>query len=204
MSTTSAFFYGTLLHPKILKRVIGNDGSHLQICPALLLHADYPGVLPYEKSRQLLGDGISEDDKCVRGTLVAGLTPSDISFLDVFEGDEYTREPVLVHPLGALAPLSDPDDKTVAPSTPPPIPPLDALAPAVPAETYIWARPISELQPEIWSYETFMRENAWKWVGDGSVDNEDYLKIEERRAMNGNIARIAGAGEIIREESCTV
>ena len=33
----SAFFYGTLLHPKILKRVIGNDGSYLEICPAVLL-----------------------------------------------------------------------------------------------------------------------------------------------------------------------
>jgi len=33
----SAFFYGILLHPKILKRVIGNDGSHLEICPAVLL-----------------------------------------------------------------------------------------------------------------------------------------------------------------------
>lgn len=33
----SAFFYGTLLHPKILKRVIDNDGSHLEICPAVLL-----------------------------------------------------------------------------------------------------------------------------------------------------------------------
>ena len=33
----SAFFYGILLHPKILKRVVGNDGSHLEICPAVLL-----------------------------------------------------------------------------------------------------------------------------------------------------------------------
>jgi hypothetical protein len=33
----SAFFYGTLLHPKILRRVIGNDGTHLEICPAVLL-----------------------------------------------------------------------------------------------------------------------------------------------------------------------
>lgn len=32
----SAFFYGTLMHPEILKRVIGNDGSQLQMCPALL------------------------------------------------------------------------------------------------------------------------------------------------------------------------
>jgi hypothetical protein len=36
-TTYSAFFYGTLLHPKILKRVIGNDGSHLEMCPAVLL-----------------------------------------------------------------------------------------------------------------------------------------------------------------------
>ncbi|KAF8442491.1 hypothetical protein L210DRAFT_3536793 [Boletus edulis BED1] len=33
----AAFFYGTLLHPEILKRVIGHDGSYLQIRPALLL-----------------------------------------------------------------------------------------------------------------------------------------------------------------------
>jgi hypothetical protein len=33
----SAFFYGTLMHPEILKRVIGNDGDELQMCPALLL-----------------------------------------------------------------------------------------------------------------------------------------------------------------------
>ena len=41
--STCAFFYGTLLHPKVLKRVIGNDGAHLKICPAVLLvkHQSY-------------------------------------------------------------------------------------------------------------------------------------------------------------------
>jgi len=33
----SAFFYGTLMHPKILKRVLDNDASHLKICPAILM-----------------------------------------------------------------------------------------------------------------------------------------------------------------------
>lgn len=43
--SASAFFYGTLLHPKVLKRVIGNDGSHLKICPAVLLvHTIYDAV----------------------------------------------------------------------------------------------------------------------------------------------------------------
>lgn len=32
----NAFFYGTLLHPKVLERVIGNNGDHLKIAPALL------------------------------------------------------------------------------------------------------------------------------------------------------------------------
>jgi len=32
----SAFFYGTLMHPKILKRILDNDANHLQICPAIL------------------------------------------------------------------------------------------------------------------------------------------------------------------------
>ena len=33
---TSAFFYGTLMHPQILRRVLQNDGAHLRICPAIL------------------------------------------------------------------------------------------------------------------------------------------------------------------------
>lgn len=38
----SAFFYGTLLHPYVLKRVIHNDGSHLSFCPAVLLVGPLP------------------------------------------------------------------------------------------------------------------------------------------------------------------
>lgn len=41
----SAFFYGTLMHPKILKRVLRNDASHLQICPAVLM------VRPFSPNR---------------------------------------------------------------------------------------------------------------------------------------------------------
>jgi hypothetical protein len=39
LAMTSAFFYGTLMHPKILKRVLHNDASHLKICPSIL--SDY-------------------------------------------------------------------------------------------------------------------------------------------------------------------
>ena len=41
MDGTTAFFYGTLMHPKILMRVIKNDGSHLKLCPAILFVSWY-------------------------------------------------------------------------------------------------------------------------------------------------------------------
>jgi hypothetical protein len=33
----TVFLYGTLMHPEVLKKVIGNQGLHLQIAPAVLL-----------------------------------------------------------------------------------------------------------------------------------------------------------------------
>lgn len=122
------------MHPEILKRVIGNDGTHLKICSAILLvrtisnlpwdhvlisflytgphsspdqgqprlrrcvrplaefdsvsqHADYPAVIPYSKSKSLFNRELSPEDKSVRGSLVTGLSESDVQLLDVFEGD---------------------------------------------------------------------------------------------------------------------
>jgi hypothetical protein len=44
----SAFFYGTLMHPDILRRVIGNDGAHLKICSAILLVRNLPAFFRHE------------------------------------------------------------------------------------------------------------------------------------------------------------
>ncbi|KAI0359950.1 hypothetical protein OH77DRAFT_1419325 [Trametes cingulata] len=207
----SAFFYGTLLHPAILRRVIGHEGRQLEICPAVLLehtrhkirNADYPAVLPYSTSRTLFqqsgrGD-LAPEERTVRGTFVRGLSDRDISLLDLFEGDEYTRESVAVHPLGPLTPLSSHSeprasaptpadaatDAYVVPRTAPELPPLDALPPPLSAETYIYAGPLSQLSPELWSYEDFVRENAWKWVGRGAMDEEYYVEVDRRREMDG-------------------
>jgi hypothetical protein len=95
MPEKSAFFYGTLMHPLILKRVIGNDGSHLKICPAVLLdhtrhhvrNEAYPGVLPYSKSEAFFDKPLDKDERSVRGSLVTGLSESDMKLLDYFEGD---------------------------------------------------------------------------------------------------------------------
>lgn len=48
--------------------------------------ADYPAILPYERSKMLLGRELTVEERSVRGTLVAGLTLQDIRFLDMFEG----------------------------------------------------------------------------------------------------------------------
>ncbi|KDQ57333.1 hypothetical protein JAAARDRAFT_35959 [Jaapia argillacea MUCL 33604] len=222
--TKSAFFYGTLLHPTILKRVIGNDGSHLEICPAILLDhtrhhikgADYPAVVPYERSKILFDHELEPEDRSVRGTLVTGLSQSDIDFLDTFEGNEYVRTTVHVHPLAPFTSLtsataSPSTTNDITPSTAPPLPPLHTLAPPLPADSYIWSNPLSEVKKELWSYEVFVKENAWKWVrgAEGHIEKveghvewaeakaEDdreyyYEEVERRRAMGGNIVRVTG------------
>ncbi|KAG1743432.1 hypothetical protein EDB19DRAFT_1698454 [Suillus lakei] len=182
----SAFFYGTLMHPEILKRVIGNDGSQLQMCPALLLdytrhqvkNEDYPGILPYSQSREMFDHDLNSEEKSVRGCLVTGLSEEDVRLLDVFEGNQYTREVVSIHPLGPLANIRDIppiEAKSLVPTTPPPIPTLSELANPVEAATYLW------------TFEEFVKLNAWKWIGSGSTDNKDYDEVDRRRAMEGII-----------------
>ncbi|KAI8980118.1 hypothetical protein BD414DRAFT_493684 [Trametes punicea] len=212
----SAFFYGTLLHPSILRRVIGHEGSQLKVCPAVLLdhtrhkicNADYPAVLPYNTSRALLLNAgqsdLAPEERTVRGTFVSGLSDKDIALLDLFEGDEYVRESVAVHPLGPLVPLSStPVPRTAAPTPSeevtglyvvppmaPELPPLETLPPPLPAQTYIYAGPLSNVSPELWSYDDFVRENAWKWVGGGQRD-EYYVEVDRRREMDGKTLQTA-------------
>ncbi|KAN0093176.1 hypothetical protein V8E55_003960 [Tylopilus felleus] len=188
---TSAFFYGTLMHPKILKRVIGNDGSYLQIRPALLLDytrhkihgADYPGIVPYSQSQAMFSRDLAPEERSVRGSLVVGLSERDMRLLDIFEGDEYTRELVHVHPLGPLVALSN-MDATIAE-----VPPQNELETTLEVNTYVWCRPLSQLQPKLWTFEEFVKENAWKWVGPASSGNEDYAEVDRRRSMEGTIVR---------------
>jgi hypothetical protein len=49
--------------------------------------ADYPAILPCERSKTLLGRELTPEENSIRGTLVTGFTAMDIIFLDVFEGD---------------------------------------------------------------------------------------------------------------------
>lgn len=56
------------------------------------------------------------------------------------------------------------------------------------AAIYIWSAPTHHLIPELWSYDVFMRDNAWKWVGSAEA-KEEYAEVDRRRQMNGTIER---------------
>ncbi|KAH9162674.1 hypothetical protein EDB89DRAFT_2024812 [Lactarius sanguifluus] len=175
---TSAFFYGTLMHPDVLKWVLDNDAGHLKICPSILLdytrhkvkHADVPAILPCERSKALMGREFTSEENSVRGTLVSGLTAEDIALLDAFEGEYYLRLQVLVHPLGPFVPVpvvtttSGAVADSLIPADLPPLPPASELAQSVPADTYVWCLDDSDLDRELWPFVEFVRKNAWKQI----------------------------------------
>lgn len=174
-------------------------------------------MIPYSRTRELLqlsgrNPDLSPEDRTVRGTLVKGLTDEDVELLDTFEGNvryrhtfhillltsnpqEYSREIVSVHPLGPFIPLST-SSADIAPTTPPPIPPLSTISsthPPIQTHIYIWSDALGQLKSDIWEFAEFVRTNAWKWVGDGEAvsQNEDYLEVDKRRDMGGVIIRRA-------------
>lgn len=77
----------------------------------------------------------------------------------------------------------------ITPAHPEPLPERDQLEPSVECQTYIWTRPLNTLDKELWSFEEFIRINAWKWVGSTSKDSEEYSEVEKRRQMQGEIVR---------------
>jgi len=142
-------------------------------------HADYPGIIPYSKGRTLFDRELLPEEKSVRGTLVTGLTREDIEVIDYFEGEvsdyggslewihdhhvnlkEYSRERVLVHPLESPTSLPKSSiltEKSVAPPAP------SKLATPVKAQTYVYCD-VSNLDAELWSFDDFVKDNAWKWI----------------------------------------
>ncbi|KAF2125269.1 hypothetical protein P153DRAFT_253656, partial [Dothidotthia symphoricarpi CBS 119687] len=151
----TAFFYGTLMAPPVLHRVIWGSptpptpvhASLLSSRPAILqahqrrkvARADYPAVLPSPSS-------------CVRGTLVSGLTDGDIWRLDVFEGSEYARRGVKVRVLNADGGEEGEE---------------------VDAECYIWIAGARRLDPEEWDFDEFVREKMGRWVGDEGAQADE-------------------------------
>jgi len=179
MTEHTLFFYGTLLHPPILHRVIHGPSnpsfpspasSYVYTRPAILSNhrrhrvkgADYPAVVPASRST-------------VRGTLATGLTEQDVRRLDIFEGEEYERRQIKVRALKG----DGKGEETVEDGE------------EIQTETYVWIAGQDRLEEGEWDFETFKREKMRFWIG---TDGEGETGREEFGAVDAGIADAAGDG----------
>ncbi|KAK7545064.1 uncharacterized protein J3D65DRAFT_611650 [Phyllosticta citribraziliensis] len=186
----TAFFYGTLMSPQVLHRVIHGTTtpsalqrqvSPLRTYPALLPHhvrhrvrgCDYPAVLPAATPTS----SAEEDASSVRGTLVTGLTAADLWRLDRFEGDEYERRPVDAVILGPGTSTADDADTPQQQQQQPPSIPHHPAAAVVRAETYIWVAGADKLEPREWDFDEFVREKLSRWTGDDG--EKEYADVDD-------------------------
>jgi hypothetical protein len=104
-----------------------------------------------------------------------------------------------VHPLDQLTAIpssaaASSSEATAAegsliPAALPPLPSADELAQPIPAQTYVWCLKDSYLDKELWSFDEFVKNNAYKWIGpeaDSSGEYEEVDVVKER--MSGEIA----------------
>jgi hypothetical protein len=153
MSTHSAFFYGTLMAPQVLYRVIyGSPRPEMwqkeltTIQPAMLRGyqrhrvkgADYPAIIP-----------CADVDACVRGTYVTGLMDGDVWRLDIFEGAEYERQKVKVKVLneGKSGQFNESVEEQEV-------------------QTYVWIAGEQWLDMGEWDFDDFVRDKIHRWTGE--------------------------------------
>lgn len=159
MASHSAFFYGTLMAPAVLHRVIWGSSTPptpahawlLHTQPAILhgfqrrrvRHADYPAVVP------------AGAETSVRGTLVTGLTDGDVWRLDLFEGGDYARRRVRVRVLAEEAGAGVESGEECE------------------AETYVWIAGEDVLEESEWDFAEFVRDKMARWVGSGAAEADE-------------------------------
>ena len=211
----SLFFYGTLVHPAILARIVGQVGAaNLYVQPAVLpgfacQHvegADYPALVPEGSS--------GGSSAFVRGTLVRGISTAHVQLLDHFEGDDYTREvvSVLYNPQEApvrndLRPSKDVQaligvlqslDKGTVQGI------LSAASQSAAdgngdvkeerVQTYIWTSQTHhlDLSRGPWRFEEFVASKAHRWTGRGLTEE----LAEADHAGEQIAAEVAGEDDV--------
>lgn len=48
---------------------------------------------------------------------------------------------------------------------------------------------MQQLAPRLWSFDDFVNNSAWKWVGVGASGNTEYKEVDKRRERGGFITR---------------
>ena len=115
---------------------------------------------------------LTNDERTVRGTVVAGLSANDLRLLDIFEGDEYQQAEVEATLLTQLA--SSVVDASISSAH------VLQTGSTMPALVYTWSASLSRLEPCLWSYEDFLRDKAQRWIGS-RVEVDDFLIVDESR-----------------------
>jgi len=113
----------------------------------------------------------------------------DLDVLDVFEGDEYVRERVVVHPLEPFSSLSASETSALT------MAPAAELAAPVEAEAYVYSC-LSDLEAELWSFDNFVKNNAWKWVGN-RADRQVYAEIDRWRVSRDVSVCLSDGGSMM-------
>ena len=165
--TYTAFFYGTLMAPPVLYRVIYGTSqpspslqSRTTFTPALLagyrrhrvVGCDYPAMYPCPGSN-------------VRGNLVAGLTARDLSRLDIFEGSQYARREVTVETLPGVE-LEESTAEATSGSMP-------RTKEEMTVQTYVWRDKYrADLEDGEWDFEVFKKEKMKAWMGESDGMND--------------------------------
>ncbi len=93
----------------------------------------------------------------------------------------------MVSPSGATA-----VEGSLIPTALPPVPSADELAQPIPAQTYVWCSKDSYLEKELWSFDEFVKTNAYKWIGP-EENSEEYEEVDE---MKDNLS-----GETVPDEA---
>ena len=188
----SAFFYGTLMAPSVLYRVIYGNPQPMEYqkqqtssAPALLegyerrkvQACDYPAITTCEGG-------------CVRGLLVTGLRDMDLKHLDTFEGCQYTREVVKVRVL-----REGEEDEKNGGEKGAKADQVGSEGELVEAQTYVWSEDVKYLEEEEWDFEEFRREKLHWWDGvmdweDSGFDDVD-RQVEEEKAQDPTGGRAA-------------
>ncbi|KAJ5803898.1 uncharacterized protein N7518_000201 [Penicillium psychrosexuale] len=182
------FFYGTLMAPQILHRVIHGQANPepwqkamLRFQPAILQgyrrhrvqNADYPGIVavPETETESDLSAPKTSAETSVVGTLVSGLTDGDIHRLDRFEGSEYEKKRVTVRTLAAVV-GGDHGNASEGAAENQLREMLNATTGAevaaegeeVSAMTYVYTAGEDMLEDSEWDFESFKRDKMAWWV----------------------------------------
>lgn len=139
----ASFFYGTLMAPSIISRLLGRTIPSTDIHPEAWLpgyvrlhieNRDYPAVLTTQEAEAQFGSSFKSEEKKergVQGVVVTGLSEREIQLLDAWEADEYLKVEREVEV---------------------------EQGQKVQAAVYVWnmGEYGSLLQPRVWKYEEFM------------------------------------------------